>query len=337
MEQGLAKFYLKQLRRFWSRLPGGVQRSGPGLAFGRHVDRMVRCYSDRNQHFATFFMRNRPELELLLRLADPTPQGGRLNMTILACSKGAEVYSMAWTIRSARPDIDLHINAIDISHEIVEFAERGVYSMSKPGLQDLSTEEVVRQKKDLTSIPSSDRYAWIFERISPAEIESMFDVSGEEATVKQRLRDGITWRTGDAGDPALAAEIGPQDIVVANRFLCHMVPREAEKCLRNIDRFVRPGGYLFVCGVDVDVRTRIASERGWSPVTELIREIHHSDDLGPAWPVDYWGLEPLDDRRPDWQVRYASAFRIGPPSRPSEELSPSGKQQYDEIAIESDS
>ena len=95
MEQGLAKFYLKQLRRFWSRLPGGVQRSGPGLAFGRHVDRMVRCYSDRNQHFATFFMRNRPELELLLRLADPTPQGGRLNMTILACSKGAEVYSKA--------------------------------------------------------------------------------------------------------------------------------------------------------------------------------------------------------------------------------------------------
>ena len=337
MEQGLAKSYLKQLRRIWSRLPGGVQNSGLGRAFGGHVDRVVRSYSDRNQHFATFFMRNRPELELLRRLADSTPEGGRLSMTILACSKGAEVYSMAWAIRSARPDIDLDIHAIDISPEIVSFGARGVYSMRKPESKDLSTEEVVRQKKDLASIPSSDRYAWIFERISPAEIESMFDVRGEEATVKKWLREGVTWQTGDAGDPALAAAIGPQDIVVANRFLCHMVPKDAEKCLRNIDRFVKQGGYLLVCGVDLDVRAKIALERDWSPVTELIREIHDSDDLGPAWPVHYWGLEPLDDRRPDWRIRYANAFRIGTPSKPPGELSPSGKRQYDEIAIESDS
>lgn len=337
MEQRLAKFYLRQLRRIWIRLPVALQRARLGRAFGRHVDRIVRLYSERNQHFATFFLRNRPELELLLRLASQTPQSGSLRMTILACSKGAEAYSMAWTIRSARPDINLRICAIDISHEIVEFAERGVYSMRKPEPQDLSTEEVVRQNKNLASIPSSDRFAWIFEGISQAEIESMFDVRGQEATVKQWLREGITWQTGDAGDPALAAAIGQQDIVVANRFLCHMLPKDAEKCLRNVDRLVRPGGYLLVCGVDLDVRTRIALERNWSPVTELIREIHASDDLGPAWPVDYWGLEPLDDRRPDWQVRYATAFRIGAPSAPSDELSRSGKRQYDEIAIESDS
>ena len=337
MEHRLARFYLKQLRRIWSRLPGRVQHSRPGRAFGRHIDRIARLHSNREQHFATFFMRNRSELELLRRLADQTPQGGRLSITILACSKGAEVYSMAWTIRSARPDIDLHIYAIDISPEIVEFAKRGVYSMRKPEPQDPTTEEVVRLQRDLAAIPSSDRYAWIFERISRSEIDSMFEVLEQEATVKRWLREGITWQTGDAGDPALAAAVGPQDVVVANRFLCHMVPRDAERCLRNVDRFVKPGGYLFVCGVDLDVRTKIALERNWSPVTELIREIHDSDDLGPAWPVDYWGLEPLDDRRPDWQLRYASAFRIGPPSAPSGELPRAGKHQYDDIAIESDS
>ena len=209
MKHRLANFYLKQLRRIWGRLPVRVQHSRSGRTFGRHIDRIVRRHSDRDQHFATFFLRNRPELELLRRLAHQTPRGGRLNMTILACSKGAEVYSMAWTIRSARRDIDLHIHAIDISPEIVDFAKRGVYSMRKPEPQDLSTEEAVRQKRDLASIPSSDRYAWIFERISQSEIDSMFDVSGEEATVKRWLRENITWQTGDAGDPVLAAADWP--------------------------------------------------------------------------------------------------------------------------------
>ena len=38
--------------------------------------------------------------------------------------------------------------------------------------------------------------------------------------------------------------LGPQDMVVANNFLCHMAPADAEKCLRNIEQLVSPGGYL---------------------------------------------------------------------------------------------
>ncbi len=231
-------------------------------------------------------------------------------MTILGCSKGAEVYSMAWIIRSARPDIDLRIQAIDISAEIVEFAEKGVYSLRKPQPQDLSTEDAV-QRKGGAPIPTSDQHAWIFERLSQEETGSMFEIRGEDATIRDWLRKGITWQSGDAGDPKLAAKLGKQDILVANRFLCHMVPEDAEKCMRNLDRFVAPGGYLFVNGVDLDVRTRIAVERGWTPVTDLIREIHACDDLLGAWPVHYWGLEPLDEKRPDWQLRYASVFQIG--------------------------
>jgi chemotaxis methyl-accepting protein methylase len=264
------------------------------------------------QHFATFFLRNRPELELLRRIVEKKPRGSSLNMTVLACSKGAEVYSLAWIVRSARPDLDLRIHAIDISPEIVEFAQRGVYSMKKPRQADPSTEDAVRRKKAVSSIPSSDPYAWIFERLSQDEIDSIFDRRGEEATVRQRLREGIDWRCGDANDPALAASLGPQDIVVANRFLCHMAPPDAERCLRNIGRFVKPGGFLFVGGLDLDVRTKIALEQGWTPVTEMIREIHEGDDsLRNAWPLQYWGLEPLDDKRPDWQLRYASVFEIG--------------------------
>jgi SAM-dependent methyltransferase len=148
----------------------------------------------------------------------------------------------------------------------------------------------------------------------------MFEVQGDQATVRPWLRNGITWQAGDAGDAELPARLGPQDIVVANRFLCHMVPTDAERCLRNIGRFVKPGGYLFVYGLDLDVRTKIALEGGWTPLKDSIREIHEGDDsLRNAWPLSYWGLEPLDDRRSDWQLRYASVFRIGvAPSDPKE-------------------
>ena len=312
MGRKLLDIYLVELRRVWRYLPASFRRLPPVRAFARHLDRIVRAHSDRKQHFATFFLRNRPELDLMRRLVERKPRGCRLNMTILACSKGAEVYSMTWFIRSSRPDIDLRIHAVDISPEIVEFARRGVYSMRKPGDRGLSSEEAIRQRKEVASIPSSDKHAWIFERLSQDEIDSIFEVRGDEATVKPWLREGITWQCGDANNPELPAVLGPQDIVVANRFLCHMVPRDAEKCLRNVGRFVKPGGYLFVSGLDLDVRTKVAIEGGWTPVTDSIREIHDGDDsLRFAWPSQYWGLEPLDDKRRGWQLRYASVFQIG--------------------------
>ena len=61
----------------------------------------------------------------------------------------------------------------------------------------------------------------------------------------------------DAADPELINILGPQDMVVASNFLCHMAPADAEKCLGNIAQLVSPGGYLFVSGVDLDVRTKV--------------------------------------------------------------------------------
>ena len=130
--------------------------------------------------------------------------------------------------------------------------------------------------------------------------------------VRSWLKEGIIWLRGDAGDAELVRSLGPQDIVVANRFLCHMKPAAAERCLRNIARLVKPGGYLFVSGIDLDVRTRVAQEMGWKPVTDLIREIHEGDtSLRNGWPLEYWALEPFCDDRADWRIRYASVFRIG--------------------------
>jgi hypothetical protein len=77
-------------------------------------------------------------------------------------------------------------------------------------------------------------------------------------------------------------DIGPQDMVVASNFLCHMEPPAAENCLRNIAGLVKRGGYLFVSGVDLEVRAKVARELGWRPIPE---QIHDGDpSVRGDWP-----------------------------------------------------
>ena len=241
------------------------------------------------------------------RLLERKDRGSSLEIALLACSKGAEVYSFVWTIRSTRPDLRLKMRAVDISRDILQFAERGVYSRNGPDVSDTRKDKDAALSRDMTW---KDQPVTIFERMTSEEMEAMFEMEGDHAKVRPWLREGIDWLQGNAGDPEFVGVLGPQDIVVANRFLCHMKPAAAESCLRNIARLVKPGGYLFVSGIDLDVRTRVAKEMGWKPVTELIREVHEGDrSLSNGWPLEYWGLEPFCDGRRDWKIRYASVFQ----------------------------
>lgn len=317
--------YLSQARWMWNRLSPYVRDLPLGRAYARYLDRLVRMHATRRQEFATFFLRNRPELELLRRLADQRRAGSPFSVSVLACSKGAEVYSIAWAIRTMRSDLQLRITAVDISPEIIDFAARGAYSLHSSDAVARSDEEVNRNRGLISWNTSRGQNAWMFERMSKEEIEEMFEVQGDRASVRPWLQQGIAWVCGDAGDPRLRATIGLHDIVLANRFLCHMKPEEARQCLINVAQLVRPGGYLFVSGVDLDVRTQVARELGWEPVMDLIRETHDGDaSIRRGWPLEYWGLEPLDDGRADWQVRYASAFRLGHELRAMSELASAG-------------
>jgi SAM-dependent methyltransferase len=287
-------FYLRLNKRIWERLPPRVRNLYPVLSYGAWLHTLVCLSARRQQYFGTFFLRNRPELELMRRLARQKAHGSPLRIAVLGCSIGAEVYSILWTIRSTRPDLKVLLDALDISQEILSFAEKGIYAPDTSQLVGAS----------------------IFERLTKAEMVEMFDWEGNQAKVKSWLREGITWHLGDAGDPELINILGPHDMAVASNFLCHMARADAEKCLNNIARLVSPGGYLFVSGVDLDVRTKVALDLGWEPVPELMAEIHNGDPSVRAdWPWEWWGLEPLNRKRQDWQIRYAAAFRMGNPER----------------------
>jgi chemotaxis protein methyltransferase CheR len=304
--------YVQRSRQVWNHLRASRRLSLTARAYGRHLHAAVRLHADRKQYVATFFLRNRAELELMRRLADQKAPGSKLDVALLACSKGAEVYSILWTIRSARPDLILSTHALDISQDILDFAEKGVYSLTSVEAFKMQNHEAVAEKSSVTWNTWRDQETSIFEFITNEETADMFEVQGDQARIRPWLQKGITWLRGDACDPELARALGSQDWVVANRFLCHMEPAAANRCLRNIARLVKPGGYIFASGIDLDVRAKVAREMGWKPVMDLIREIHDGDaSLRRGWPLEYWGLEPFDGSRPDWAIRYASVFQVG--------------------------
>jgi chemotaxis methyl-accepting protein methylase len=284
-----ASLYLRLNQALWRRLPLRVRNLHFIRSYWAWLHTLVCLHASRQQLFGTFFLRNRPALELIRRLCEPRGQGATLRIAVLGCSIGAEVYSILWTIRSARPDLKVVLHAVDISQEILNFAERGVYDPSTCALVCAS----------------------IFERLNAHEKREIFDWEGDQAKVKSWLREGIVWELGDAADPELISVLGLQDIVVANNFLCHMGAADAEKCLRNMACLVVHGGHLFVSGVDLDVRTKVALDLGWKPTAELTADIHDGDpSIRADWPWQWWGLEPLDPRRADWQIRYAAVFRV---------------------------
>ena len=283
--------YVRLNRRLWRRLPASLSNLAPVHSYGDLLHEWARRYGGRAQDHGTFFLRNRPQLELIRRLVDQRAKTDTLRLAVLGCSTGAEAYSIARRIRSARPDLKLILRAVDISKHAVEFAERGSYSPVGPQLTG----------------------ADIFERMNDVEMMEMFDRNEGSFTVKSWIREGIKWQVGDAAESETIDSLGPQDIVVANNFLCHMQPVVAERCLRNIAHLVRPNGYLFVSGIDLDIRTKVADELGWHPLQELLEESHEGDpSMRTLWPWHYAGLEPLNKKRGDWKRRYAAAFQLSP-------------------------
>jgi mannose-6-phosphate isomerase-like protein (cupin superfamily)/SAM-dependent methyltransferase len=276
--------YLRLSQKLWNKLPATVTVPGRARLYGNFLHALAKLHGARLQNFRTYFFRNRPQLELIRRLVERRTKGDTLKVAVLGCSTGAEAYSVASTIRSVRSEVKLAMHAMDISNMAVEVAKSGAYSIADSQL---------------------------FQCMTDAEFGQLFDRDPNIVTVKPWIREGIHWSVGNAAEPDIIDALGPQEIVVANNFLCHMDDAMAERCLRNIVRLVGPNGYLFVSGIDLDIRTKVARDLGLTPLSELFDEIHEGDPhTRSCWPFHYAGLEPLNKSRQDWNIRYAAVFQL---------------------------
>ena len=173
----LSRMFWRVNRRVWSRLSQGARDSRGGLVYGRWIHSQMQRRS-REMYVWSTFLRNRPGLDLMRRLVQEKPEGSTLKVAVLGCSVGAEVYSILWVLRSARPDLEIVVHAVDISAEVVDVAEAGVYV---PGMSDAVGEG-------------------IFERLTEPERQDIFDLEDGSARVKGWLREGIEWHVDDACD-----------------------------------------------------------------------------------------------------------------------------------------
>jgi chemotaxis protein methyltransferase CheR len=200
----------------------------------------------------------------------------------LGCSTGAELYSAVWMLRTARREVQVRALGIDSAEACVQAAARGVYP--------LRVVEVAG--------------------ISETSYEGLFARQGKTLCVQDWLKNAVTWAVADACSSDLAPRFGLQDVLIANNLLFQMSPERAVACLKNLARLVAPDGYLVVSGVDLDVRSPILGQLGFVPVTARCEEIYAAENVHTAWPLWFWGLEPMDRRRQDWPARYATVFRL---------------------------
>ena len=109
----------------WNHLPAPLINRRPVRSYGHLVHALVRRSASRRQYTGTFFLRNRPQLELIRRLSYKSARASTVKIAVLGCSNGSEVYSILATLRSARPPLKVILHAVDISQAVLALA-RGI-------------------------------------------------------------------------------------------------------------------------------------------------------------------------------------------------------------------
>jgi SAM-dependent methyltransferase len=266
----------------WKSVPRPAQSWKAMQTIGHLIHRRVCRVRERGGGNYTRFFRNLPQLEVLRDLVLESPRKDTLKILVLGCSTGAELYSLLWMVRMARPEQKVQAWGVDLSPSCVGTAVAGTYPIDATELAGISE----------TAYPG------------------LFTRQADTLSVQRWLKEQATWSVGDACSPDLPAQFGLHDLVLANNFLFHMPEARAETCLRNIVRLVAPNGYLSVAGADLDIRSRAVRDVGLWPITAKMVDIYTADGLLEAWPLEFWGLEPLDRKHRDWPVRYTTVFRL---------------------------
>ena len=264
-----------------------VVYDGVMLPYALMRHRQLLASSERtDSHTYTCFFRGPSQLQLLSGpILDLVGRGERLEILLLACSNGAEAYTIAsWLITHA-PDLDFRIRASDLHASMVSRAQEGQYSASEVLHSPYMTPDFLES----TFVPSGDGY-----RVRP-EVRARVEFS------QASLLDG----------PELLRQFGTASIVIAQNVLFHLDKADAEVAFNGLVNLTAPGGVLMVEGMELDQRERLSAAHGLDPITHNQRRIYMETRIHtpPKWWNYYWGTEPYISLRQNSKRRYATAFQ----------------------------
>lgn len=254
-------------------------------ALARHR-RLLRRHRRVSDHTYTCFLRSPSQLQLLTGpILDYLGRPDPLTITLLACSNGAEAYTLASWLRQVVPWLNFEIRASDLHDAMVTRAATGRYSRAEVLHSAYLTEDFLK---------------------------STFLPDGDDFIVRPEVRAQVSFSQADLLDgDGLRARFGQAPLVVAQNVLFHLSPDDAERAFDNLVSLAAPRSVLMVEGMDLDVRERVTARHGLEPFTENERRIYEETRIHtpPHWWRVYWGTEPYLRFRPNRKRRYATAFK----------------------------
>lgn len=165
----------------------------------------------------TWFFRDRKPFDYLQeRVISEWPSTRRLQLLSVPCSTGEEPYSIAIALLAAGlSPARFTIDAIDISHQSIARAKRGIYPKNS-----FRGEEWIDR----------NRY---------------FQQTAEGFELNQSIRSLVNFQQGNVLTllPILSKQY---DIVFCRNLLIYLQPEACSQVLQMLDRLLLPGGFLFV-------------------------------------------------------------------------------------------
>ena len=278
--------FLSPVRR-WVKLIPGVQAFLQTNVWRSFRYNLVRLTANRSATTCTCFLRVRTQFEVMAEVVVPrllpSASGRPLEIVVLACSTGAEPYSIASYLTRCWPGLRFHVRAADINSDLVSQARRGRYH----------AQEVL------------DCWA-----VDPEFVSHTFEREGDTFVVKPQIARHVSFEVADLLDRELPRQFAPADIVYAQNVLFHFRRAAATRAFRQLCGLLRQPGALFIDGMDIPLRTRLTRRHRLQPLDYRVREIHEDARVLRArfWPWYYWGLEEYAAHRPDATARYATIF-----------------------------
>jgi chemotaxis protein methyltransferase CheR len=247
-------------------------------------------FQPRKNHIYTHFYRFPNQyavlaeqiLPRLLTEREAAKETRPLDVAVFACCSGEEAYTLAYVLATHAPGLPFRIRGYDIVPEVISQAKLGSYP-----------------RAHVTASP-----------FVPADfLGGLFDCQADTCTVKPEFASLVSFELGDITDPGFMGRLSRSDLIFAQNVLFHLPRPIARRAFGNLVSVLRPGGTLFVNGMDADMRAKLTRDYSLEPVTERIKEIYEDSrvDRGAGWADSYWGREPLK-MSGDWVRKYCTIF-----------------------------
>jgi SAM-dependent methyltransferase len=255
----------------------------PAWPIGRHIYAARRSRQTPAQSTATKFFRNLDQLTAFEGPLRALAAQSSMRVLVAGCSMGCEAFTLAAYLSERFPGLDWRIEASDISKEALHIAKGGVYGPEHGLGGSLSTLATALERR-------------------------LFVRDGK----RWRVLDEMRARVAFAYDDVLAGSFPPRtdyDVVFGQNFMIHMSAADEAEAFAHLVAAARPGGALFVSGMNLDRRPGLVRAHRLSPVDWSLSAIHDADDMRrSAWPWHYWSLEPIDRTAKPFLERYATIF-----------------------------